>query len=301
MLTLVVLVVFPFLIWQAYKKVQLSKASADWPVAPGVVTASERTKVSWRMQPRISFSYEVDGKAYVSSKLSFAALVPAAETDVILSRYPLHQAVQVHYQPGNPALGVLEAGPNRYLTDALRQFIYLFCIIIFINVVYAAFSFWSAGHDAADAPARTYDDKAAADPQLGNRLLRADADKGDAQDQVYVAVWYLTGANGYAKDPSEAAKWLLKSASQGNAEGENMLGQLYASGNGVDKDLNQAVAWFQKAADQGEPHACTNLGRAYEKGLGGLPQDTAQAIEWYRKAGDEPHAKDALARLGATP
>jgi hypothetical protein len=296
---LLVLVFFPFLIWQASKKLRLSKASAAWPTAPGMVTASERTKMAWRTQPRVSYSYEVAGKAYNSSKVSFADLVPARETEPILARYQPNQPVAVYYKPEDPALAVLEPGPNRFVSANFRNLIVWFSAIVLINVVDLGLVVWQATHSDKKTPAHTYDDAAKSDPQLGNRLLREAAEKGDAKDQVYVAVWYLNGLEGYSKDPAEAAKWLRKSADQGNAEAENMLAQLYASGKGVDKNLEQAVGWLKKAAAQGEPHACFSLGYATEKGIGGLQADTQQAIEWYRKAGDDPHAKEALARLHA--
>jgi len=303
MLALIVLIAFPILIWQAYQKVRLSRASAAWPVAPGLITAAERIKVAWRLQPRVTYTYQVDGKTFSSNRISFAAVVPASETEPVLSRYQVNVPVHVHYQPGNPAVAILEPGPNRQVSLILRQYIIWFAVVILVNVIYIAVSVWSAHDDAASdgQPTRTYDDAARDDPGLGDRLLREAADKGNAKDQVYVAVWYLTGQEGYPKDPAEGAKWLQKAADQGDAEGENMLGQLYARGHGVPKDLHQAVQWFQKAADQNEPHACANLGFAYEKGLGGMPQDTQKAIDWYRKAGDEPNARAALARLGASP
>lgn len=299
MLFLIVLIAFPFLIWSAYKKVQLSNASASWPTVPGVVTAAERTKIGWRMQPRVTFTYNVDGKAHSATSVSFAAGVPKTEIEPILSRYPVSQPVQVHYQPGNPAVAVLEAGPNRNVTSALRAFVYLFCVIIVVNILNVGVNLWSSNHNSDTPTAPTYDDKAAADPQEGNRLLRTDADKGDAQDQMYVGMWYITGTQGYSKDPAEGAKWMQKSADQGNADGEAMLGQLYAIGTSVPKDITKAVDLFQKSAAQGNPHGCASLGRAYEKGVGGLPQDNQKAIEWYRKAGDDPYAKAALVRLGA--
>ena len=298
MLMLIVLVGFPFLIWQAYKKLRLAKASSTWPTTSGVVTAAERTKLAWRTQPRVSFSYEVAGKSYASSKVSFADVVPARETEPILSRYPLHRPVTVYYQPDDPAVAVLEAGPNPFVRAAFRNYLIWFGFIVFINVFNIGFAVWQYTHGSEDTP-HTYDDVTKADPQLGNRLLRADADKGDAQDQIYVAGWYFTGTEGYPKDPVEGAKWLRKSADQGNAEAENMLGNLYVRGVGVEKNLDEAVSWLKKAAAQNEPHACYSLGVASEKGLGGMPQDTQAAIDWYRKAGDDPHARAALARLGA--
>jgi hypothetical protein len=299
MLTLLVLVFFPFLLWQGYKKIRLSKASAAWPTVPGVVTVSERTKLAWRTQPRVSFSYEVAGKAYSSSKVSFADAVPARETEPILSRYQPNQPVTVHYNPEDPAIAVLEAGPNRFVSKGFRGLIFWFACIILINVLNIGFAVWQHTHPDDNAPAHTYDDAAKADPQLGNRLLREDAEKGNAQDQVYVAMWYLTGTQGYPKDPAEAVKWLRKAADQGNAEAENQLAILYNTGKGVEKNSALAIEWLKKAADQGEPHACFSLGVATEKGLGGIAPDTQKAIEWYRKAGNDSHAKEALARLHA--
>lgn len=296
---LIILVVFPYLIWQAYKKLLLSKASAAWPTTPGMVTAAERTKLAWRTQPRVTFRYEIDGKAYTSTKVTFADAVPARETEPILSRYQPNQPVVVHYHPEDPAIGVLETGPNRYVSRNFRNLIIWFVFLMFINVVNIGFSVWQSKSTAENPPPRTYDDEAKADPQLGNRLLREAAEKGDAKDQVYVALWYLNGTEGYPKDPAEAAKWLRKSADQGNAEAQNMLAVLYNTGNGVEKNPKLAFEWLNKAAAQGEPHACYSLGYASEKGLGGMPQDTQKAIEWYRKAGDNPHAKEALARLHA--
>jgi len=300
MLLLIVLIFFPFLIWQAYKKLRFARASVIWPTAPGVVTVAERTKLGWRTQPRVSFSYEVGGKAYTSSKVSFADLVPASETEPTLQRYGLSQPVTVHYQPEDPALAVLEPGPNRSVTATLRNSLICYALIIFINSLNLGLGIWQVIQEAHKPPVRTYDDVAKADPQLGNRLLREAAEKGDAKDQIYVAGWYMTGTEGYPKDPVEGAKWLRKAADQGNAEAENMLARLYSNGIGVEKDSAQAIDWLKKAAEQGEPHACYSLGYAYEKGLGGMPLDTQKAIDWYRKAGDDSHAKAALARLGAT-
>ncbi len=253
----------------------------------------------------MTYSYEVAGKSYSSSKVSFADAIPSSETEPTLARYPLHQPVVVRYQPSDPAIAVLEPGPNRHVSNAFRYYLMWYGFIVLLNVANIGLGIWQYTHDSDEPLPHTYGDAtpptADADPQLGDKLLRADAEKGNAQDQVYVATWYLTGTEGYPKDPAQAAIWLQKSADQGNAQGEAMLANLYASGKGVAQDTTQALSWLQKAADQGEPHACYGLGVAHEKGLLGLPPDNQAAIEWYRKAGDEPHAKAALARLGSGP
>jgi hypothetical protein len=305
MLMLIILICFPFLIWQAYKKQRLSRMSSAWPTVPGTVTGADRIKLAWRTQPRVTYAYVVEGKAYSSSKVTFADAVPASETEPILARYPLHQPVTVHYQPADPAIAVLEAGPNRHVSVAFRYYLVWYAFIVLLNIANIGFGVWQYAHDSDEPLPRTYGDSPApaadADPQLGNKLLRDDAEKGNAQDQVYVATWFLSGTQGYPKDPAQAAVWLQKSADQGNAQAEAMLANLYAKGNGVAQDLPQALSLLQKAADQGEPHACYGLGVAHEKGLLGLSPDSQKAIDWYRKAGDEPHAKSALARLGAGP
>jgi hypothetical protein len=139
-------------------------------------------------------------------------MVPSKDTEPTLARYPLHQTVLVHYRPGNPLVAVLEAGSNQNATRILLQYIYLFCVIVLVNIANVGVTIWNANHDSDTPAAPTYDDKVAADSGLGNRLLREDAEKGNAQDQMYVGMWYLDGTEGYTKDPVEAVKWFQKSA-----------------------------------------------------------------------------------------
>lgn len=303
---LIVLIAFPFLIWNTYRRMGMGKASAAWPKVQGVVTAAEKTKVAWRTQPLVSYSYEVQGQAYSSKRINCSDTVPPIDTYAILARYPVEQIVTVYYKPDDPATAVLEPGPNAYLSRNFRNLCVIFAIILAVNIAEVALVVYNARQGAQKSTVHTYGDGSDSAPagtpdlKLGNKLLREDAEKGNAQDQVYVGIWYLSGTmEGYAKDPVEAMKWFRKAAEQGNAQGQNMLGQLYAKGEGVEKDLTVAVEWLQKSAAQGEPHACLSLGYAYEKGAGGLPVDKQKAIEYYRKAGEIPQAKDALKRLGA--
>jgi hypothetical protein len=57
MLPLIFLVVFPFALWKAWKNIQMAKASTGWPTVSGTVTTSERAKVMFRKQPRVTYSY----------------------------------------------------------------------------------------------------------------------------------------------------------------------------------------------------------------------------------------------------
>ena len=293
MLTLIVLIAFPFVIWQAWKNVRAAKRSMAWPSVGGVVTSAERAKTGWRTQPCVAYSYSVNGVSYDGKRVSFAARVPSRETDPTLTRYPVGQAVTVRYAPNDPAQSVLEPGATRHVVAPIRSLIIIFALLILVNIGLIAVK----RLEPAKPHPYTYDDVAAADPGLGDRMIRRDAEKGNARDQFYVGFWYLTG-HGVAKDPVEAAKWLRKSADQGYADAQVFLGELYGLGNGVPKNPEEGVALFRRAAAQQNIRAYVDLGYSYEKGFG-VPQDPRLAGEWYRKAKGNPQAQAGLKRLGA--
>ena len=81
-------------------------------------------------------------------------------------------------------------------------------------------------------------------------------------------------------------KWWQASAEQGNADAQNMLGNMYENGRGVTKDYAKAVEWYRKSAEQGYVYAQNNLGRMYENGRG-VSKDYAKAVEWYRKSAEQ--------------
>lgn len=60
-------------------------------------------------------------------------------------------------------------------------------------------------------------------------------------------------------DYSEAVRWFRRSAEQGFAAGQCVLGIMYEKGKGVTKDLSEARRWYQKAADQGDIDAKRRL------------------------------------------
>ena len=65
---------------------------------------------------------------------------------------------------------------------------------------------------------------------------------------------YLCGT-GVGQDYAEALRWFQKSALQGNAGGQYMLGDMYSRGEVLERDDGEAVSWYRKAAEQGYPHA----------------------------------------------
>ena len=97
---------------------------------------------------------------------------------------------------------------------------------------------------------------------------------------------FYYGQNGVAQDYTEAAKWFLKAAEQGNADAQTFLGYSYENGLGVTKDFIEAVKWYRKAAEQGYSVAQYNLGNSYYNGSG-VAKDYTEAAKWYRKAADQ--------------
>ena len=68
-------------------------------------------------------------------------------------------------------------------------------------------------------------------------------------------------------------------ASQGNANAQFFLGNMYYKGIGVPQDDGAAYKWFKKAAEQGLTRAQNNLGTLYMRGLG-VSRNNTRAFIW---------------------
>jgi hypothetical protein len=135
MFSLIFLIAFPFALWKAWQNIQMAKASTGWPTVSGTITTSERAKVMFRKQPRVTYSYSVNGTPLAGNRISFAGGYPPKETDAILSRYPVGREVVVSYAPDKPAEATLETGANRQVTAQLRILLIFFVVIILLNVL----------------------------------------------------------------------------------------------------------------------------------------------------------------------
>jgi len=153
MLTLLFLLVFPFALWKAWKRIESAKASTAWPTVRGTVTAAEQKKVMFRKQPKVTYTYVVNGTSYTSQRISFAAGSPPRETDAILSRYPVGQEVTVAHAPDNPAEATLETGSNRQVTMEMRVLLICFVLIVVTQVL--SYYFRRADREK-QPPRRTY-------------------------------------------------------------------------------------------------------------------------------------------------
>src|SRR5947208_9379961 len=73
------------------------------------------------------------------------------------------------------------------------------------------------------------------DPRRYFESTKAQAEKGDAEAQLHLALLYSTG-DGVSRDLSKATKWQRKAAEQGLPRAQFLLSQDYANGYGVKRD-----------------------------------------------------------------
>ena len=149
--------------------------------------------------------------------------------------------------------------------------------------------------------------------EIGNRLRQnydqamkcytTAAEKGLVAAQMKLGDCYLTGTCGAQKNTTDAAKWYLMAADQGDREAIDILHQLqsriptsreinrwyqtgcnyYHGNNGVKIDYAEAIKWYRKAALMGHADAQNYLGVCYDHGRG-LNEDDVEAVKWFRKA-----------------
>ncbi|MFA7267932.1 MAG: tetratricopeptide repeat protein [Sterolibacterium sp.] len=129
-------------------------------------------------------------------------------------------------------------------------------------------------------------------------MTRQAAENGSASAQVLLAIAYLNGDAGLAKDSKLAAHWLELAALQGNGYAEGRLADLYEAGNGVAKNLKIAADWRERAARRGNVEAQFKLGQMYLEG-NGVAQDRKRARDWLQSAAEEGNREAAylLARM----
>jgi len=78
----------------------------------------------------------------------------------------------------------------------------------------------------------------------------------------------------------------MRSAKQGNVDGQQSIGSLYLRGGkyadkmSPAKNYKKAVKWIRRAAEQGDEEAQIELGELYEKGQG-VQQDNIIAFMWF--------------------
>ena len=106
-------------------------------------------------------------------------------------------------------------------------------------------------------------------------MLAAVQAVADAEEDFYRGIQSYRAGN-YV----EAAEWLGKSAEQGDADAQFLLGRMNYDGNSLPQDYVEAYKWFQIAASGGVPVA-----ERYRDGLG--KSMTAEQIAQARKLASE--------------
>ncbi|KAK6537067.1 hypothetical protein TWF281_001268 [Arthrobotrys megalospora] len=112
------------------------------------------------------------------------------------------------------------------------------------------------------------------------------ASNGDAESELALAGWYLTGAAGILEqNDTEAYLWSRKAAEQGLAKAEFAVGHLTELGIGLDGKGSDEEArnWYFRAAGQGHPKAKERL----EEMRRGAPKKARERLSRNNKAKDD--------------
>jgi TPR repeat protein len=118
--------------------------------------------------------------------------------------------------------------------------------------------------------------------------LKLRSGAGDKNATRTLAEAYYLGRGGVEQNFTEAARWYLVLARQGDARAQTSIGLMYARGWGVKQDFAEARRWWNFAAAQNDPAAQFNLGLLYSQEE---PRDYARAISWYRRAAARGHVQ----------
>jgi TPR repeat protein len=120
-------------------------------------------------------------------------------------------------------------------------------------------------------------------PVIAARWLKKAAGKGHILAQYELARLYDTGGK-LKEDLLRAAKWYEPAARIGRHPGAQFgYGYIYYTGKVVLKDYGNAISWFRKSANQGYAPAQYLMGGMYEEGWA-VARNYIKAYQWYTLA-----------------
>ena len=130
------------------------------------------------------------------------------------------------------------------------------------------------------------------------QVFEKSASNGDAIAQLMLGFMYLDG-DGVSVNSVLGARWVERSARQGNMIAESIIGMLYIDGEGVGKSDTIAHMYLKRAADKGDASAQCNLGILYFSNDSVVHQDKEKGMDLFRKAAAGGHegASKILARI----
>ncbi|QRV86084.1 chitin synthase regulatory factor [Ceratobasidium sp. AG-Ba] len=98
------------------------------------------------------------------------------------------------------------------------------------------------------------------DPKRSIAWYSKAAAKGDAEAELALSGWYLTGSEGVLKQSDhEAYLWARKAANKGLSKAEYAVGYYAEVGIGLKVDIEFAKRWYMRAAAQGNKRAMARL------------------------------------------
>lgn len=110
------------------------------------------------------------------------------------------------------------------------------------------------------------------------------AEQGDVTARNQLGNCYFQGI-GVRKNYDESLKWYLKSAEQGDKDGQYYTALIYVT----KQNYQEAVKWSQLAAEQGQAEAINQLGWHYEHGFG-VEKDEKKAAALYLQNAEQGNA-----------
>ncbi|WP_318521229.1 tetratricopeptide repeat protein [Photobacterium leiognathi] len=102
------------------------------------------------------------------------------------------------------------------------------------------------------------------DHTKGIHYLKQAAQAGNVDAMHNLSAFYLQGLYGLPVDEHQSLKWLLRSASNGNAVDQNNLAMHYRK----EGDTSQVIYWLKKSAAQNYAKGIQNLANCYYLGYG---------------------------------
>ncbi|KAF9052746.1 HCP-like protein [Panaeolus papilionaceus] len=98
------------------------------------------------------------------------------------------------------------------------------------------------------------------DPRRSIAWYTKAAEKGDAEAELALSGWYLTGSEGVLKQSdSEAYLWARRAANKGLSKAEYAVGYYAEVGIGIKQDIEFAKRFYMRAAAQGNKRAMNRL------------------------------------------
>lgn len=170
----------------------------------------------------------------------------------------------------------------------MKSFISLLALVLTANVCAQTTAQWEDPYQKPGAPGyedwkKSLEAFALKNTESNLDYLGNSAEKGNLAAAHDIAVFYLTGADGYIKkDTVIAIKMLSTFANQGYAPSQYLLGQLYFGGIGIVKNTQTGIDYIKKSANQGYLPAVETLIGCLAYGYG-TPRDVKGALELAEK------------------